>query len=82
MTKITEIKTKKPNDEIVELLESLLKDAKAGDIQGIAIAGITGDSMSFNTFGPGYYAMALFAEIHVMARDLMDCCIEIRKPPR
>ncbi len=82
MTKITEIKTNEPNDNIVELLENLLKEAKVGDIQGIAIAGVTGNATSFNIFNPGYNVMAMFAEIQILSRDFVDCCIEIRKPPR
>lgn len=77
---MNEIKPK-PRQDIIDLLEDLLKDAKSGELQGIAIAGSMTSCRTFNCFVTGGHAMAMVGEIHILARDVIDCEVDIRHSP-
>ena len=69
----------KPNPEVIELLEDLLKKAKDGEIVTVAFAGVVKNNCSFNSFVGDYYPMSLIAELRVLERDVIDCCIDTRR---
>lgn len=70
-----------PNQRVIDMLEDLLNDARNGEIQGIAIAGSMSNARTFNCFEPGGNAMAMVGEVHILARDLIDEYIDIRRKP-
>jgi hypothetical protein len=71
----------KPRQDVVEMLEELLREAKSGELQGVAIAGAMRNCQTFNCFITGGYTMAMVGEIHILARDVIDCEVEIRHSP-
>lgn len=71
----------KPRQDMVEMLEDLLQRAKSGELQGVAVAGALSNCRTFNCFLTGGYTMALVGEIHILARDVIDCEVDIRCPP-
>ena len=71
----------KPRQDVVEMLEDLLQQAKSGELQGVAVAGAMSNCRTFNCFLTGGHTMALVGEIHILARDVIDCEVDIRCPP-
>lgn len=75
-----EIKAK-PNQEIIEMLEELIAQAKNGEINALACAGCTNTAETFNCFVVGDRVMALLGEITVLQRDFIDIHVSLRVPP-
>lgn len=70
-----------PNERLIALLEILLKEVKAGELQGAAIAGAYTNLRTCNIFETGEETMLLLAEMRILERDLMDAEVDLRKPP-
>lgn len=75
---VEEIKSK-PQEMVIKLLEKRLEEAKNGNIQSIVIVGVCGDGSVFNCFDGSYYPSALIGEMRITERDLIDCCVDIRR---
>ncbi len=71
-----------PSPHIIEMVEGLLEDAKAGKVVAVAFAGVYTNAQSFNTFIGDYYPMHLIGELRVLERDVVDCCVDTRRKVR
>lgn len=71
----------KPNQQVVEMLESLIEEAKEGRIQSLAVAGVYSDCATFNCFDGNYYPASLIGEIRILERDVVDLCVDTRRKP-
>lgn len=69
-----------PNQKVVQMLEELLEEAKKGEIQSLAVAGYRNDATSFNCFSLTE-VMVTLTEISILHRDVMDCCVSLRRQP-
>ncbi|MCP4440067.1 MAG: hypothetical protein GY810_14065 [Aureispira sp.] len=76
---IEEIDTKKVNTTVVDILENALEQARSGEIQSIAIAGVYNNGNAFNAFDAEKNAILVIGELSLLERDLIDLCCEIRK---
>ncbi len=76
---IEAIDTKKVNPTVVGILENMLKQAKSGEIQSIAVAGVYNDGCAFNVFDADKFAIMLIGELRLLERDVIDLCCDIRK---
>lgn len=70
---------KKPDEAMVKMAEEFLERAKSGEIQSVAIAGVTGNGGVFNQFVGGFRTMALIGEMRLLERDIIDICCEVRR---
>ena len=74
------VRSIKPNPKVIDMLEKVLVDAKSGEIQSIAICGVTDDVCTFNCFVVGVLPTTPVGEIRVLERDVIDCHVELRMP--
>lgn len=75
---VEEVKAK-PNKELIERLEKTLEDARSGHIVSFAICGTYSNCYSFNAFYCNDRPETLIGGLRVLERDLIDCCVDIRK---
>lgn len=80
MSNVKEVKSNQ-NPAVVEMLENLLEQAKLGEIQSLAIAGLSPSAESFNCFVGDYYPIALIGELRILERDVVDLCVDTRRKP-
>lgn len=80
MTKISEIKSQ-PNQELIDMLESLVENAKSGRMQSAAVCVVNDDCSVGNCFVGSYFPTALIGELRVLERDIIDICIDTRRKP-
>lgn len=77
---VSEIKNK-PNQEIIDILKDVLDRAESGNIQSIAIAGVTGNAQTLNVFSGAVEPIALIGELRVLEREIIDLCVDTRRKP-
>ena len=77
---IKEIK-KYVDEDTVGILKDMLSRAESGDIQSIAIAGVTNSAENFNVFSGSYYPISLIGELRVLEREIIDLCVDTRRKP-
>lgn len=70
-----------PNQDIIDMLEGLLEEAKSGRIQAISIAGVYSGCATFNCFVGGFRPVSLLGEMRLLERDVVDCCTQVRRQP-
>lgn len=77
MCDIKELK-KEPNEDIIDMLEKLLREAKNGEIQSLACAGTTDKGDTFNCFVAGANVMPVVAEILILLIDFITTNVDLR----
>ena len=68
---VVEVK-KTPNETLVEYLESIIEEAKTGEIVGVAIAMRHQDGSTSNCFVKGPAGIALIGELELLKVELMQ----------
>lgn len=67
-----------PNPGLIEVLESLLADAKAGRLTDYAIVAYSVPGSVVSSFVAKHEVMSLLGEIRCLERDILDCCVDKR----
>jgi hypothetical protein len=71
----------KPNSNVIDLLNLLLEEAKNGELQSLACAGVYFDASTRSTVAGGYYSMALLGALRVVEREVIDLYAQISRKP-
>lgn len=77
MVNVVEFK-ESPDQEVIEALELLLEDAKAGKLVSYALIGYRLQGELISTFKMGDHVMSMIGELRVLERDILDCCVDKR----
>jgi hypothetical protein len=80
MSDLKEVKPE-PNQTLINMLESLVKEAKSGRIQSAAVCAVYSNAVTGNCFVGKYCPTALVGELRTLERDIIDLCIETRRKP-
>ena len=67
-----------PDPEVINALEELLEDAKAGKLVDYALIGYRLNGELVSTFQINNHIMAMIGELRVLERDILDCCVDKR----
>ena len=71
-----------PNPDLIGRLESLLSEAKSGELQGLAYAGRIKSSYTCSGWvGYDTGVMSTLGELRVLERDMIDLLVDIRVDP-
>ena len=66
------------NQEIIEMLEDQLNEAKQGRILSIAVVGVSTDATTYSYYSAKRYPVTLIGEIRLLERDIIDTEIDLR----
>lgn len=79
---VQEIDLNKPDEEVINLLEDILEQAKKGEIQSVALVYSWGNMWTNNAWaGMNKNNMAIIGEAACLQQELLDCFTNKRKMP-